>query len=181
MKIRGEQLKRLAEQAGITVEQLAESVERTGLTGERAVSAVRNWMAGRDHPRCKATDIAKLAAAVGVQPKDITRFVSEISHHRGSPRKARLVADMIRGKSYQDAENMLRFSTKRASVNLLKALMAAYADAEQQQVDPELLIVAESRVNEGPTIKRFQPKDRGRAHQILKRTSHVTIGLEEKA
>jgi large subunit ribosomal protein L22 len=181
VKIRGDRLKRMADDAGVSIEELAESVSRTGLDGERALKAVRNWIDGRDHPRCKAKDIAKLAAAVGVQPKDISRFVSQVVHHRGSPRKARLVADMIRGKSFEEAENLLRFSTKRAAVNVRKALMAAYADAEQAAVDAAILVVAESRVDEGPTIKRFQPKDRGRAHQILKRTSHVTIGLEERA
>jgi large subunit ribosomal protein L22 len=181
VRIRGDRLKQMADDAGVSVEELAAAVSRTGLDGERALKAVRNWLNGRDHPRCKASDIAKLAAAVGARPKDIARFVSQVAHHRGSPRKARLVADMIRGKSYQAAENMLRFSTKRASLNVLKALTAAYADAEQAQADAELLVVAESRVDAGPTIKRFQPKDRGRAHQILKRTSHVTIGLEEKA
>jgi large subunit ribosomal protein L22 len=181
VKIRGDRLKQMALKAGVSVEQLAESVARTGLDGNRAVSAVQNWMDGRDHPRCKAQDIAKMAAAVGAQPKDIARFVSEVSHHRGSPRKARLVADMIRGKSFEEADNMLRFSTKRAAVNVRKALMAAYADAERAEADATALYVAESRVDEGPTIKRFQPKDRGRAHQILKRTSHVTIGLQERA
>jgi large subunit ribosomal protein L22 len=181
VRIQGDRLKRLAEQAGVSIEQLAESVSRTGLDGDRALSAIRNWMGGRDHPRCKAEDIAKLAAAVGAQPKDIARFVSEVSHHRGSPRKARLVADLIRGKSFEEADNLLRFSTKRAAVNVRKALMAAFAEADRAEADANMLFVVESRVDAGPTIKRFQPKDRGRAHQILKRTSHVTIGLEEKA
>lgn len=181
MKIRGDRLKQLADEQGVTIDQLAGAVSRTGLEGERALTAVNNWMKGRDHPRCKASDIAKLAAAVGAQPKDIARFVSEVAHHRGSPRKARLVADMIRGKSFEEAADLLRFSTKRAAVNVRKALMAAFADAERAEVDATQLVVAESRVDSGPTIKRFQPKDRGRAHQILKRTSHVTIGLEEKA
>jgi large subunit ribosomal protein L22 len=181
VKIRGDRLKVLAGQAGVSVEQLAEAISRTGLEGDHALKAVRNWIDGRDHPRCKASDIAKLASVLGVQPKDIARFVSEVAHHRGSPRKARLVADMIRGKSFEEAENLLRFSTKRAAVNIRKALMAAYADAEQADVDAGSLVVAESRVDAGPTIKRFQPKDRGRAHPIMKRTSHVRVGLEEKA
>jgi large subunit ribosomal protein L22 len=181
VKIRGEQLKSLAAKAGVSVEQLAEAVARTGLDGDRAASAVRNWMAGRDHPRCKAQDIAKLAAALGVQPKDIARFTSEVNYSRGSPRKAKLVTDLIRGKTYLEAENLLRFSTKRAAVNIRKALNAAYADAQIADVDVERLFVAESRVDGGPIMKRFQPKDRGRAHPILKPMSHITVAVEERA
>jgi large subunit ribosomal protein L22 len=181
VKLRGDKLKSMAAREGVSVEQLAEAVTRTGLDGERALSAVRNWMAGRDHPRCKAQDIAKLAAAVGAQPKDIARFVSQVRYSRGSPRKAKLVADLIKGKSCIDAENLLRFSTKRAAVNIRKALEAARADAQIADADVELLVVAESRVDGGPVIKRFQPKDRGRAHRILKPMSHITIGVEERA
>jgi large subunit ribosomal protein L22 len=181
VKIRGERLKSLAAKAGLSVEQLAEAVARTGLDGDRAMSAIRNWMGGRDHPRCKSQDIGKLAAAVGVQPKDIARFTSEVRYSRGSPRKAKLVTDLIKGKSYLEAENLLRFSTKRAAVNIRKALNAAYADAQIADVDVERLFVVESRVDGGPVMKRFQPKDRGRAHRILKPMSHITIGVEERA
>jgi large subunit ribosomal protein L22 len=181
VKIRGDKLKKMAEQAGVTVEQLGEAVARTGLDGDRAVSAVKNWMSGRDHPRCKSQDIAKLAAAVGAQPKDIARFTSEVRYHRGSPRKAKLVADLIKGKPYLEAENLLRFSTKRAAVNIRKALAAAYAEAQLADADLERLFVSESRVDGGPVLKRFQPKDRGRAHRILKPMSHITVAVEEKA
>lgn len=181
MRLRGDKLGQLAKAAGVSNEQLAEAVQRTGLEGDKAVSAVGNWLKGRDHPRCKATDIAKLAAAVGVQPKDIARFVSRVDHHRGSPRKAKLLVDLIRGKNVLEAENLLTFTTKRAAVNVKKALRAAIADAQQSEVDETELYVVESRVDAGGMIKRFQPKDRGRAHQILKRLSHITIGVEERA
>ncbi|MBX3375451.1 MAG: 50S ribosomal protein L22 [Phycisphaeraceae bacterium] len=138
-------------------------------------------MKGRDHPRCKAADIAKLAAAVGAAPKDIARFVSEVRHHRGSPRKAKLLVDLVRGKSVDEALNLLTFTTKRAAVNVKKALNAAIADAERAEADVTALYIVESRVDDGGMIKRFQPKDRGRAHPIEKRLSHITIGLEEKA
>jgi len=167
--------------AGVDAAALAEAIDRTGLHGAKATSAIGNWMAGRDHPRSKASDIAKLAAALGCEPKDICRFQSGIRHHRGSPRKARLLADLVRGKTVAEAEAMLSFSTKRAATNMKKALMAAYADAEQAgATDPEALFISDCRVDEGPHIKRFRPKDRGRAHPILKRTSHITIGLEER-
>lgn len=181
MRLRGDTLKELAARAGVSAEQLAEAVERDGLRGARALSAVRNWLSGRDHPRCRATDIAKLASAVGAQPKDIARFVSRVRFHRGSPRKAGLLVDMIRGQGVDRALNMLAFTPKRAAVNVRKALNAAIADAEQQQADVTALVVTESRVDDAPRLKRFNQKDRGRAHPILKRMSHITVGVEERA
>jgi len=181
VKLRGDTLKELAKKAGVAPEQLAQSIERTGLTGERAVSAVKNWMAGRDHPRCKAVDVAKLAAAVGVAPKAIAAFRSEVRYHRGSPRKAKLLVDLIRGRNVIEAENLLRFNQKRAAVDVLKALRAAVSDAQLAEADETTLFVSESTVTDGPVIKRFQPKDRGRAHSILKRMGHVTVSVQERA
>lgn len=181
MRLRGDTLKKLAQQAGVTDDQLGAAVERTGLKGTRAVSAVKNWMGGSDHPRCKATDVAKLAAAVGVAPKAIARFTSMVRYHRGSPRKAKLLVDLIRGRGVIEAENLLKFTTKRAAVDVLKALRAAVSDAQLAEADETALVVAESTVTDGPVIKRFQPKDRGRAHRILKRMAHVTVAVQEKA
>ena len=180
MKIHSNNLKSIAADQGVAVDQLAAAVERVGLKGDDAAKAVRNWMAGRDHPRCKPADMRMLAQTLGVPVKDIARFTSEVRFHRGSPLKARLVADMIRGKQVAEALEMLTFSTKRAATNIQKALAAAYAEAEQNDVDDSRLYITESRVDEGPPIKRFQPKDRGRAHPILKRTSHITVTIEER-
>lgn len=180
MKLRPQELGGRATEAGVSVEDLARAIERPGLTGPQAVSAVRNWLGGRDHPRCKKSDIEAMSAAVGCRPKDISRFVSRVRNHRGSPKKAQLVMDMIRGKTFEDARLSLQFSTKRAAVNVHKALMAAYAEAEELGADGNRLVVAESRVDGGLHIKRFQPKDRGRAHPILKRTSHITVGVQER-
>lgn len=181
MKVQSQKLKAQAAKADMSAEQLGAVVERGGLKGDNAVKAVRNWMAGRDHPRCKAADIRALAGALGCESKDIAKFTSEVRYHRGSPLKARLVADMIRGKQVAEAMEMLTFSTKRAATNVQKALAAAYAEAEMSDVDDSKLYVAESRVDEAPPIKRFRPKDRGRAHPILKRTSHITISIEERS
>lgn len=180
MKIRGEKLKRLSEQTGIGIEELASSVERTGLAGDRATKAVRNWMAGRDHPRCKAADIAALAQALGCEARELAKFTSTIQFHRGSDRKARLVVDMIRGKAADEALAMLSFAPQRATVNVQKALAAAVADAELADADVGELFVSESAVDRATPIKRFQAKDRGRAHPILKRQSHITISVQER-
>lgn len=180
MKLRHEEVKKRMGEQGVSAEQLADAVERDGLKGPKAFSAVRNWLRGSDHPRVSRTDIQAIAGALGCSIGAIARFASHVHYHRGSSRKARLVADMIRGKSFRDADEMLAFSTKRAAVNVRKALQAAMADAEAFGVDESGLVVSESRVDEGPHIKRFRPKDRGRAHQILKRTSHITVGVEER-
>ncbi len=164
----------------MSAEQLAEAVSRDGLSGKAAESAVRNWMAGRDHPRCRRVDVENMATAVGAMPKDICKFTSMVRGHRGSPKKAKLVADLIRGKNAIDADNMLRFSTKRAAVNFRKALQAAMADADLLGADQGTLVVSEARVDNGMHIKRFKAKDRGRAHQILKRTSHITLSVQER-
>jgi len=172
---------RIAE-AGVSDEDLGAAVERTGLKGPSAVKAIRNWKMGREQPKAKASDIAKLAETLGCERKDLAIFVSEVRHHRGSPKKARLVADLVRGKSVAEAENLLSFTQKRAATNLKKALMAAYAEAEQNGAgDPSRLVVSRCQVDGAQHIKRFQPKDRGRAHPILKRTSHITVGLSESA
>jgi len=97
---------------------------------------------------------------------------------RISPTKVRRVADMIRGKSAQQALTILAISKQRGAVFIRKALVAAMANADQAQVDQRLLRVVDARVDSGPTMKRWQPKDRGRAHRILKRTSHLTVAVD---
>ena len=100
---------------------------------------------------------------------------------RISPRKVRLVADLIRGRGVQDALNLLKFSPNRASVMVSKVLTSAIANANEAEASVEDLIVDRAFVDEGPTIKRFQPKDRGRANPIMKRTSHITVVVEQEA
>jgi large subunit ribosomal protein L22 len=99
-----------------------------------------------------------------------TKFV------RISPRKARLAADLIRGKSVAEATTQLLFSKLRAGRLLQKTLDTAVANAEtQHNVQREDLVVKEVRVDAGPTMKRAKPKNRGGSHPVMKRTSHFTI------
>ena len=102
---------------------------------------------------------------------------------RISPRKARLVVDLIRGRDVQDALNVLKFTPNRAADMVEKVLTSAVANANEAEADVDELFVDEARVDPGPTIKRFRHKDRGRAHPILKRTSHilVVVDVEEAA
>jgi large subunit ribosomal protein L22 len=100
---------------------------------------------------------------------------------RISARKARLVMDLIRGRGVQDALNILKFSPHRAAGMISQCLTSAVANASEAEADVESLIVHEGRVDEGPTIKRIRPKDRGRVHRINKRTSHLTVVVEQEA
>lgn len=103
---------------------------------------------------------------------------SKYRYARISSRKVRLIADMIRGRDVQDALNILKFTPNRAAGMISKALTSAVASANEAEADVDRLIVQEAKVDDGPTMKRFQPKDRGRAYRILKRTSHITVVVE---
>jgi large subunit ribosomal protein L22 len=99
-----------------------------------------------------------------------------------TPRKARLVVDMIRGRSVEQALGILEFSAKRAGRMIAKTVKSAVANAENaQSVDVDKLYIARAYVDEGPTLKRFMPRAHGRATPIMKRTSHVTIVVDERA
>jgi large subunit ribosomal protein L22 len=100
---------------------------------------------------------------------------------RVSPRKARLVTDLIRGKDVSEARQILDYSPRAATSVVGKVLSSAAANAENNnKLSPESLFVARAYVDEGPTLKRFRPRALGRATRINKRTSHITIVLEEK-
>ena len=99
-----------------------------------------------------------------------TKFV------RISPRKARYAADLIRGKSVEEATTQLMFCKLRGGRLLIKTLDSAVANAETQlNVQRRDLRVQEVRVDEGPTLKRAKPKNKGGSHPIMKRTSHFTV------
>lgn len=98
---------------------------------------------------------------------------------RISPRKARLIIDLIRDRDVTDAMNVLRFTPNRAAGMINKVLKSAVANADNAEADVESLFVEEAFVDEGPTIKRWHAKDRGRVHPIMKRTSHITVVVEQ--
>ena len=108
------------------------------------------------------------------RPQATAKFV------RISPSKVRIVLDIIRGKDYNEAMAILMGTPKAASEVLVKLLASAGANAEFKNYSKEDLFVAEAYANEGPTYKRWWPRSHGSADQILKRTSHITIILDEK-
>lgn len=100
---------------------------------------------------------------------------------RISPSKARVVMDVVRGKSVVEAIAILENTPKAASEPLIKLINSAAANAENGKgLTKDELFVAEIRADEGPIYKRFQPVSKGRAHSIMKRTSHLTVVLDKK-
>ena len=114
------------------------------------------------------------------------RAHAKARHVRQSPRKVRLVVDLIRGKNVNEAYGILRFSPKRASEVVEKTLKSAVANAlykadeQGERLDIDELYVKEAYVNEGPTLKRWRARAMGRATAIHKRTSHVTVVVDRK-
>jgi large subunit ribosomal protein L22 len=109
-------------------------------------------------------------------------FTASHKFARISPRKARLVMDMIRGRAVDDAISILRFSKQRSSGMIEKVVRSAVANANEQSAAPtrNTLYVKTCHVDPGPVIKRFQPKDRGKAYPIMKRTSHLVVTIDER-
>lgn len=102
-------------------------------------------------------------------------------HIRITPRKVRIVLNLIRGKSVGEALSILRYTPKRASGVIEKVVRSAVANAENNlDMNPGDLYVAEAYADEGPTMKRFHPRQRGQAFAILKRSSHVTVVVRER-
>lgn len=100
---------------------------------------------------------------------------------RIAPRKARLVADLVRGKSVVDAVVILANTTKAASPLIDKVVKSAAANAiNNHSMNEENLYIKEILINEGPTLKRFRPRAKGSASPILKRTSHISVTVAEK-
>jgi len=110
-----------------------------------------------------------------MEARAVARYV------RVSPRKARLVVDLIRGKAATEAETILKFTPRGAAEVVGKVLHSAIANAEKNlKIRPETLYVSATYVDEGPTLKRIRPRAMGRAFRINKRTSHITVVVKQR-
>ena len=110
------------------------------------------------------------------RPKAIAKYI------RISPSKVQVVLDLIRGQSYKDAVAILKTTPKAAAEPVSKCMNSAAANAEVNLgMNKDALYVAECFADQGPTLKRMQPVSRGRGYRILKRTSHITVILDERA
>jgi large subunit ribosomal protein L22 len=111
-----------------------------------------------------------------MQTQSVLKFV------RLSPQKARLVADLVRGKKVDEAINILKFANKKAAGVIKKVLDSAIANAENNNgADVDELKVKEIFIDEGPVMKRTMPRAKGSADRITKRTSHITIRVSDEA
>jgi large subunit ribosomal protein L22 len=103
-----------------------------------------------------------------------------LSNLRTAPRKTRLVADLVRGKTLQEAVNILSFTTNKSARDILKLINSAVATAKHDfHLDENNLFVSRIMVDEGPKLKRWHPMSRGRAFTIMKRSSHIVVILSE--
>ena len=111
----------------------------------------------------------------GPEVKAIARYI------RTAPRKLRLVADMIRGRKAQEASALLNFTPKRAALTLGKVLKSAVANAENNfSLDAEKLVVTQVYIDQGPMLKRWIPRSRGRATSVFKYSSHITVAVRQR-
>lgn len=107
-------------------------------------------------------------------------ITAKLRHLRISPRKIRLVANLIKGLTVEEAEKQLKFLTKRSAKHVLKLLNSAVANAKHNaDLEKNNLYIAEIFVDIAPTLKRWRPRAMGRASSIMKRTSHLTIVLDQ--
>lgn len=100
-----------------------------------------------------------------------------LKNYRQSPRKVRLLADLVRGKQVSEALAMLSFVNKRAAEPFAKVLKSAIANAAQKGADAQKLFITDVTVNKGTVFQRFMPRARGSASPINRRNSHITIEL----
>ena len=116
-----------------------------------------------------------------MEETNIQEAVATLNYARISPRKVKVVADLIRGKDVNEAISIVKFTPKASSEIIEKLLKSAMANAENNHnMDSKNLYVAEIFANQGPTLKRIRPAAKGSASRIRKRTSHITIKLREK-
>ena len=102
--------------------------------------------------------------------------VARARHVRMSPMKVRRVVDLVRGMPVGQAASVLQFAQQAAATPVAKLVASAVANAENNfDLDPTTLVISTITVDEGPTMKRFQPRAQGRAYRIRKRTSHITV------
>ena len=112
--------------------------------------------------------------------QDVMRVRAQAKWVRTSARKARLVLDHIRGRSVPEARTILAFTQRAAATDIEKVLRSAVANAEANHgLDGDELVVEAAYADEGPTLKRWRPRARGRVNRIKKRTCHVTLVLAE--
>jgi large subunit ribosomal protein L22 len=128
--------------------------------------------------------VRKRESAIAVKESKKTQYLAKLNNCPTSPRKMRLMADLIRGMEVEKALNILKFSTKESSGRLLKLLLSAMSNwqskNEGQRIDEANLIIKTIFVDSGFQLKRLRTAPQGRGYRIRKRSNHVTLILDSK-
>ncbi len=175
-------LKQRCRDRAVNLDDLAGHLLRGGMKKKEAVSAIRNWQKGLFKPVPGNDDIERLANGLSVEVNELRDWCSTYRYAPGSASKARLVTQLIVGRSVQDALDTLKFANKRAASMVIKVLKSAIADADEQQADVDNLYVSQARVDDAGVrlgTKRWIPKDRGRAHPIRKKACHIHVTVTQ--
>ena len=173
-------LREICKEKNIGAEELASYLK--GYDDKKALAAVKNWMRGLYKPAPKTADVQAIASGLGVEEADISAWKATYKYAPSSPRKARLVTQLISGREAQDALDVLKFTPKRAAGFVRQVLQSAIASADEASANVENLYVIEARVDgAGRRIgtKSWIAKDRGRAHPIRKEASHIYVTVAE--
>lgn len=160
--------------------------KETAPKAEKATKTVKAKKAEKPAEEAVAKKLTRREKLVARKAKKLemrsTRGIAIAKNVRMSPLKVRIVLDLIRGKNVDEAMAILQFSPKDAAVVVGKVLKSAAANAENnQELNRDNLFVSECYVGAGPIIKRYQPHAQGRAFSIMKRTSHITVIVKERA
>jgi len=184
----GDKLKKRRQTMNMSVAQLAEAIVPANLSQDAFQkrlklnrAAIDNWERNLMRPQPKRDDVDRLARALQVEANDLQVWKASHVYAPIAPRKARLVTNLISGRSAQDALDVLKFANKRAAVLIDKVLRSAIANADEQEADVERLYVSQARVDEGGVrqgTRRWRPKDRGRAVSWTRKASHIRVCLD---
>jgi large subunit ribosomal protein L22 len=164
------------------ISELASVVKRAGLDEKRAVSAIRNWRKGLLKPMPRKSDVEALASSLGVDAVNISEWKCSVRYAPTSPRKAKLVTQLVAGRGVQEALDLLKFTRKRAADMVQKAIKSAIANADEDAANVENLYVSQACVGSAGVrlgTKGWRAKDRGKAYKIRKMASHIYITVTE--
>ena len=178
----GSKLKQVSADRNVSVEQLAGYVAYGSRSQDKAASAVKNWIKGLYKPLPTAEDVKRLGRGLGVEETEISEWRVSYRWAPSSPRKARLITELISGRNAQEALDILKFEHKRVARMVEKLLSSAISNADEQEADVDNLVVVEARVDGAGRrlgTKGWIAKDRGRAHPIKKQASHIHVTVAQ--
>ncbi|HUV41289.1 MAG TPA: 50S ribosomal protein L22 [Sedimentisphaerales bacterium] len=177
-----DKLKQICRQRRVSIETLAGELVGAGYDKKQAVAAVKNWQRGLFKPKPRRDDIRRMASALSAEVNDLAQWRSCCRYAPFSASKARLVTELIAGRSAQEAMDILKFTRKRAASVVDKVLRTAVADADEQEADVDNLYISSAVVDDAGVrlgTKRWIPKDRGKAYPIRKKACHIYVTVTE--